>query len=260
MPSTLLNVAAKSAVGSDSTAGRAADYAPHIRSNVGDTERWLSLALGGGLVAWGVCGRKTDLISTAVGAYFLYRAATGNCPLMQAVGVSTGGPSGDEAVIPAGAGCRVELSETINKPAAELYRFWRRFDNLPKFMNHLKEVRDLGGNKSRWVADAPLGLSVEWDAEIIEDRPNEMISWKSADGSDVDTTGSVHFRPAPGGRGTEMRVNLKYEPPAGKLGSAVAKLFGKDPEAQIREDLSRFKSLMETGEIASTKGQPSGRR
>jgi uncharacterized membrane protein len=260
MPSTLLNVAAKSAVGSDSTAGRLTDYAPRIRSNVSDLERWISLALGGGLVACGLSGRKTEWISTALGGYLLYRAATGNCPLMQAIGVSTAGPSGEEAVIPAGAGCRVELVETINKPKDELYRFWRRFDNLPKFMKHLKEVRDLGGDKTRWVADAPLGLSVEWDAEIVEDRPGEVISWKSVDGSDVDTAGSVRFRPAPGGRGTEVRVNLKYQPPAGKLGGAVAKLFGKDPEAQIREDLSRFKSLMETGEIASIRGQPSGRR
>jgi uncharacterized membrane protein len=110
------------------------------------------------------------------------------------------------------------------------------------------------------VADAPLGMTVEWEAEVVEDRPNEMISWKSLDGADVDTAGSVHFRELPAGRGTEVRVTLKYEPPAGKLGAVVAKLFGKDPEAQIREDLSRFKALMETGEIATTRGQPSGRR
>src|SRR5687767_11746232 len=102
MPSTLLSVAAKSAVGPDSTTGRLADYAPRIRSNVSDLDRWISLALGGGLVAWGVCGRRTHLLSTAFGGFLLYRAATGNCPLMQAVGVSTGGPRGDEAVIPAG--------------------------------------------------------------------------------------------------------------------------------------------------------------
>src|SRR5688572_11051276 len=126
MPSTLLNVAAKSAVGPDSVAGRLTDYAPRIRSNVSDLERWISLALGGGLVAWGVCGRRTDLLSTTLGGYLLYRAATGNCPLMQAVGVSTGGPAGDEAVVPAGGGCKVEHAVTINKPAAELYRFWRR--------------------------------------------------------------------------------------------------------------------------------------
>jgi uncharacterized membrane protein len=260
MPSTLANVAAKSAVGSDSTAGRILDYAPRIRSNVTDTERWLSLALGGGLVAFGLCGRRTEWFSTTIGGYLLYRAATGNCPLMQAVGVSTGGPSGEEAVIQAGAGCKVELATTVNKSAAELYRFWKRFDNLPKFMTHLKEVKDLGGKKSRWVADAPLGMTVEWEAEVVEDRPNEMISWKSLDGADVDTAGSVHFRELPAGRGTEVRVTLKYEPPAGKLGAVVAKLFGKDPEAQIREDLSRFKALMETGEIATTRGQPSGRR
>src|SRR5436305_6250688 len=106
---------------------------------------------------------------------------------MQALGVNTGGPSGEEAVIAAGAGCRVEVVETVNKPAGELYKFWRRFENLPKFMRHLKEVRNLGGNKSHRVADAPLGMSVAWDAELVEDKPNDVISWKSADGSDVDT-------------------------------------------------------------------------
>jgi uncharacterized membrane protein len=260
MPSTLLNVAAKSAIGPDSTVARAADaVTPRLRSNVSDLERWISLAVGGGLMTCGLTARRTEWFSTLIGGYLVYRAMTGNCPLMQAVGFSTAGPAGDEAVIPAGAGCKVEHSVTINKPAAELYRFWRRFDNLPKFMTHLKDVK-VEGTKSHWVAEGPLGLSVSWDAEVIEDKPNEVISWKSLDGADVDTSGSVHFRAAPGGRGTEVRVTLKYYPPAGKVGAAVAKLFGKDPASEIREDLARFKSLMETGEIASVKGQPSGRR
>jgi len=249
MPSTLLNVAAKSALGPDSTARRAAGYAPHLPTNVSEAERWLSLAVGGGLMTVGLTGRRTEWLSTALGGFLLYRALTGHCPVSQGIGISTAGPAGEEAVIPAGAGCKVEQAVTIDKPAVDLYRFWRRFDNLPRFMTHLKEVRDLVGNRSHWVADAPLGMSVEWDAEIIEDRPGEVISWKSQDGADVDTAGSVHFRAAPGGRGTEVRVTLKYRPPAGKLGSAVAKLFGKDPECEVREDLDRFKKLMEAGEI-----------
>lgn len=250
MPSTVLNVAAKSALGTDSTAGQVAGAVPQIRSNVSDIERWLSLAVGGGMLAMGLGGRRTGWLSTALGGYLVYRAVTGNCPLMQAAGLNTGGPSGEEAVIPAGGGAKIDCSITINKPADEVYRFWRRFENLPKFMVYLKEVRDLGGNRSHWVVDAPLGMSVAWDAEIITDRPNEAISWKSLDGADVDTSGSVHFRSVPGGRSTEVRVSLKYEPPAGKLGVALVKFLGKDPEVQIREDLGRLKSLLETGEIA----------
>jgi len=250
MPSTLMNIAAKSAVGSDSAAGRIAGRVPQIESNISEIERWASVALGGGLVAVGLSGRRTGWLSTALGAYLLYRGATGNCPVMQAIGVSTCGSHGEEAVIPAGAGEKVEVGVTVNKLADEVYRFWRRFENLPKFMKHLKEVRELGGGRSHWVAEGPLGVSVEWDAEIITDRPNEAISWKSLDGADVDTSGSVHFRPAPGGRGTEVRVTLKYLPPAGKVGAAAAKVLGADPESQIREDLNRFKTLMETGEIA----------
>jgi uncharacterized membrane protein len=103
-------------------------------------------------------------------------------------------------------------------------------------------------------------MKVEWDAEIVTDKPNEVIAWRSLDGSDVDTAGSVHFRELPGGRGTEVRVELKYDPPAGKLGTAVAKLFGLSPEAQIRADLRRFKQILEAGEVPSTAGQPHGRR
>jgi len=103
-------------------------------------------------------------------------------------------------------------------------------------------------------------MSLEWDAEIINDEPDQMLSWRSLPGADVDTAGSVHFRELPAGRGTEVRVNLKYDPPAGKLGSLVARLFGESPQRQIEADLARFKSLLETGEIASTQGQPSGRR
>jgi len=259
MPSTVLNVAAKSVAVADSTARKVADYVPHLESNVSDLERWLSLAIGGGLMTWGLTGRRTEWVSTVLGGFLLYRAMSGNCPVSQAVGLNTGGPKGEAAVIPAGAGCKVEHAVTINKPAGDLHRFWRRFDNLPRFMTHLKEVRDLGGNRSHWVAEGPLGLRVEWDAEIIEDRPGEVISWKSLPGSDVDTSGSVHFRAAPGGRGTEVRVALKYLPPAGKLGLAAAKLFGKDAETEVREDMARFKQLMEAGEIPVSGGnRPAG--
>jgi uncharacterized membrane protein len=259
MPTTLLNVAAKSAVGSDSTAGKALEYLPSARTNISDTERLISGLLGGALCTIGFTGRGPGLISALVGGSLLYRALTGNCMGYRLMGVSTAGSVGDAAAIPAGAGVKVEEAVTINRPANELYRELRRFDQLPRFMEHLKEVCDLGNGKSHWVARGPAGLSVEWDAQIVTEREGEVISWKSLDGSDVDTAGSVHFRPAPGGRGTVVTVSLKYLPPAGKLGAAVARLFGEAPERQVRADLLRFKSLMEAGEIASTAGQPHGR-
>jgi uncharacterized membrane protein len=124
-------------------------------------------------------------------------------------------------------------------------------------MQHLEGVR-AEGSRSHWVACGPLGHRVEWDAEIITDSVNELIGWRSLPGSEVDTAGSVHFRELPEGRGTEVRVSLKYDPPAGKLGAAVARLFGASPQSQVREDLRRFKQFMETGEIPTTAGQPRG--
>jgi len=118
-------------------------------------------------------------------------------------------------------------------------------------MEHLESVEELGGGRSRWTARGPLGMPVSWTAEIINDVPSELISWKSVPDSDVTSAGSVRFKPAGGDHGTEVRVNLQYDPPAGKVGATVAWLFGEDPQSQIEEDLRRFKQLMETGEIAT---------
>jgi uncharacterized membrane protein len=149
---------------------------------------------------------------------------------------------------------RVERVTTINKPVHEIYQFWRNFENLPRFMRHLKSVERLDDTRSRWRAKGPAGLTFEWDAEIVQDRPDEWIAWRSIEGSDVENSGSVRFRPAPGARGTEVRVQLQYEPPAGAIGRTLAKLFGEEPDQQIHEDLHRFKQLMETGEIAVSDG------
>lgn len=154
---------------------------------------------------------------------------------------------------------KVEKTVTINKPAAELYRFWRDFENLPCFMKHLKSVHVINDRRSHWIENAPLGSSVEWDAEIVNEQEDQLIAWASVDGSDINHAGSVQFQPAIGERGTEVKVRLEYEPPAGIIGATIAKLFGEEPEQQIGDDLSRFKQLMETGEIATTEGQPSGR-
>lgn len=140
-------------------------------------------------------------------------------------------------------------SVTINKSPEELYKFWRNFENLPQFMNHLESVQVLDDGRSHWVAKGPAGTTIEWDAEITEDIPNELIAWRSLEGADVENSGSVRFERAPVDRGTIVRVEIEYSPPAGALGAAVAKLFGEEPEQQMKGDLHRFKQVMEIGEV-----------
>ncbi len=148
-----------------------------------------------------------------------------------------------------GAKMHVAKAITIRTSPEQLYTFWREFSNLPRFMYHLQEVRVINERRSHWVARAPAGSSVEWDAEITEDRPNERIAWRSLPDADVKNFGSVEFRAAPRGRGTEVHVELHYDPPGGKLGAIVAKLMGEDPARQIGDDLRRLKQVIETGEV-----------
>ena len=151
-------------------------------------------------------------------------------------------------------GVKVERVTTINRPVAHIYSFWRNLENLPRFMRHLEAVETLGGNRSRWTARGPAGTTVSWDAEILQDRPDEWIAWRSLPGAQIENSGSVRFSAAPGARGTEVRVQLQYVPPAGALGRVIAKLFGEEPDQQVHEDLHRFKQLMETGEIPMSDG------
>jgi len=155
-------------------------------------------------------------------------------------------------------GVRVDETVTILRPREELYRYWRDLSNLPRIMRHLESVQTTSGNRSHWTAKGPFDLRFEWDAEIITERENELLGWRSVGESEVDTAGSVHFIPAPGGRGTEIRVELKYDPPGGQFGSQIASLLGKSPERQIREDLRRFKAVMEAGNVATAADQPRG--
>ncbi|GAA2190180.1 SRPBCC family protein [Micromonospora lupini] len=153
---------------------------------------------------------------------------------------------------------RMEIAVTVNRSPAEAYRFWRDMENLPKFMAHLESVRADDLRRSHWVARGPAGRHVEWDAEIIDDQPNRSITWRSLPGTRVANAGRVGFVPAPGDRGTEVRVHLRYAPPAGALGRAVAKLFGEEPEQQVRDDLRRFKQVLEAGEVVRSEGSPNG--
>ncbi len=151
-------------------------------------------------------------------------------------------------------GIEIERSITVGLPPEQVYAYWHNFENLPRFMLHLEAVEVLDGTRSRWTAKAPLGMSVAWDAVITEDIPNQLIAWQSVEGADVENAGIVRFQPAPGDRGTEVHVQMRYSPPAGRLGSLVARLLGEEPHQQVRDDLRRFKMLLETGEIARSEG------
>ncbi len=223
--------------------------------NVGSTERLASIIGGGtlavlGLSRWSLGG----LGLAAIGAGLAYRGATGHCGTYELLGVSTAEADGRTLTKP----IEFQRSITIDRPVEELYRLWRDFSNLPKFMKNLEKVEVRDGKRSHWVAKGPGDRRVEWDAEVTSERENERVSWRSLDGSQVATSGSVEFRRAPGNRGTEVRVDLKYNPPAGLIGAAVAWLSGKSAGQQVQEDLHRLKAQLEAGTAPTTEGQPHG--
>ena len=153
---------------------------------------------------------------------------------------------------------RVKASTTVRRSPDELYAFWHDFSNLPRFMAHLEAVEILPEGHSHWRATGPAGTKVEWDAEVVADRPGELIAWRTLPGAEVVHTGNVGFVGAPGDRGTEVHVDIEYAPPAGRAGPIIGKLFGEEPEIQVRDDLRRFKQVMETGEVVRSEGTPEG--
>ena len=232
--------------------------------NVGQVERWACAVGGGALALYGVTRGSLGGIALALlGGALVQRGVTGHCNVYEAMNFSTAGEgplrNSENVSVPAERGTKVEKSVIVDRPAAELYRFWRNFENLPRFMNHLESVRVTGADRSHWVAKAPAGTSVEWDAEVYNEKEGELIAWRTLEGSQVASAGSVRFESAEAaGGGTLVRVTLKYDPPGGKLGSLVARLFGENPEQQIEEDLQRFKEIME-GRPSPDAGQSSGR-
>jgi len=234
--------------------GRAEPRLSVMGQNVGNKERLVSLIGGGALAAYGLRrGSKLGYTLAAAGLGLVARGATGHCPAYGAAHKST-----VEAGVPAAATIRQAI--TIGKAPEDVYRFWRNFENLPKFMDHLESVSLNDDGTSHWVAKAPMGQTASWDAEIVADEPGTYIAWRSLPGSRIVNSGMVSFREAPGGRGAEIRVHLTYQPPAGQLGRAVATLSGEEPKMQIHNDLLRLKRLLETGEIATTEGQSHGER
>jgi uncharacterized membrane protein len=227
----------------------------HARSdrNLSDVERWASIVAGAGLAVYGLSRLKRNgWMHAGLGALFLHRGVTAHCNVYEALGMNTAAnPSDTRAALRGSRGVNVLESVTINRPVAELYRFWRNLENLPQFMRHLDSVEKVTDTISHWKAKGPAGMSVEWDGEIYNEVPNQLIAWRSLEGADVVSAGSVNFDAAAGGRGTRVTVHLQYSPPGGKLGAAVAKLFGRDAETEIREDLRRFKQLVEAGEVGT---------
>jgi uncharacterized membrane protein len=255
---TMLTSSRTGRVGSEPSTSRRARGKAALPQNVSDGERFGSMAAGALLLLTGLPrGGLRGIVSILAGGGLLYRGITGHCHLYEALGVDTAERSPATAV-PAHQGVKVEQTIAIQRSPAELYAFWRNLQNLPRVMRHLSSIEPLEGQRSRWVARGPMGSSVQWDAEIINERENELIAWRSLPGGDVETAGSVHFRPLNGDRGTAVAVSMKYNPPAGKVGHWLASLLGSSLQQELDEDLRAFKSLMETGAVVTTENQPRG--
>jgi len=220
--------------------------------NINDVERWLSMAAGVGLAAVGISQRRPAGWALAgVGALLFRRGMSGHCHTYEILGLNTAGTGEDtRRALRGSAGVTVDESVTINRPISELYRFWRNLENLPRFMSHLESVEKITDTLSRWRANGPAGTEVEWNAEIINEVPDQVIGWRSIEGSDVVSAGSVNFDEVAGG--TRVRVRLQYSPPGGKVGAVVARLMGRDPATEIREDLQRFKQMVESQEMTNS--------
>jgi uncharacterized membrane protein len=227
---------------------------PNVRSEteLGAAERLMWTAAGGVLVWFGVRQRSLPGVVIALaGTGLLYQGIAG-----QNVGARV------RAMLPGAEpqpGLRVRKSVTVNRPASDLYDYWRNFENLPHIMKYVQSVRSLGGGRSHWVVKGPGNFIVEWDAELLRDVPNEMIAWATLPGAAVQHRGSVKFVELPTGRGTEVHVAMEYFPPGGELGKLAAGLLNSLTVKEIHEGIRNFKQVMESGEVPAIEGQPSAR-
>ena len=226
--------------------------------NVGAVERELSVLGGAVLLMYGFSRKSaTGLGVAALGGGLLVRGATGHCPIYETLGVDTA--RGDtQSVVRASRSERVTETITVNRRRSEVYDYWRDFENLPRFMENVVSIERLGDGRSHWKSKGPFGSEIEWDAEIINEVPGELIAWRTTDGFEVVHAGSVRFTEAAGGRGTVVKVELEYSPLGGIAGAKLAKWLGGDARSQIVEDLRRFKQVLEAGELATVEGQPAG--
>lgn len=254
---------AKRARAGNGNGGRAGSAHHHI--NVGDTERWLSMAGGAALALYALKRRSPASLALAAGGAALFgRGATGHCPAYDRLGVDTADETAVRrnvlaAVLPSRK-LEAERAYTIMRPRHELYAYWRNFENLPEFMEHLESVTVTGDGRSHWVTKAPVGKPLSWDAELTEDIEDRVIAWRSIPGSAVENSGQVQFSDAADGRGTMVRARIVYSAPGGKTAEQISRFFGESASQQLRDDLRRFKQAMETGETPTIKGQPHGQR
>ncbi len=222
-------------------------------TNVGNNERRFSAAAGAALTMLAL--RQRSLASVPVGlagAMLLYRGVTGRSKLYDALDMDT--------TEDASRGIEVQRSVTVERSPEEVYQFWRQLENLPRFMEQVESVTALGNGRTHWKVKVPTGMPLEWEAEIVEDRPGEVIAWRTLPDSWVEHTGRVTFRPAPGNRGTEVHVNMSYLPPGGVVGELFGRLTNVITTQQVKEDIRRLKHVLEAGEVPTVEGQPSGRQ
>ena len=225
--------------------------------NVGPTERIISSIAGGFLLTTGILNIKkrptAGIASALTGGSLLFRASTGYCPVNDAIGRDT------SKHIPSPLTIKETL--TVNKDKYDVYDAWRSLENLPLFMQHLQSVKEISSTRSHWVAQVPKGLgTIEWEADIVRDVEGEVLSWKSVPGAMVDNAGEVVFKDAPGNRGTEVHAVISYIPPGGDVSKLAAKLLNNAFERLVREDMRRFKRMIETGELPVIKYDPSARK
>lgn len=215
--------------------------------NISDNERIVSMVAGGVLALYGMTRRSWSGVAVAAaGAALVFRGATGHSYVYERIGI-------DRSDSPA----EVTQSVTIQRKPEEVYAFWRKLENLPQFMRHVDSVQQMTSTRSHWVARATKkGMKVEWDSEIVEDRPNELIRWRAMPNGGLQHSGEVRFEPAPGGRGTEVHVYMEYRPPVGVALTAMLYPFSRQ---MLKEEIRRLKQVLEAGEVPTTEGQPSGR-
>lgn len=224
------------------------------RINVGKTERILSLA-GGTLLSMLAFKRPAPagLPMLFSGAYLLYRGVSGNCLVNSMLSRDTSHRMGTSI--------DVVRTVTIKKPLEQVYAYWRQLENLPVFMTHLSNVKQLDDKRSHWEVNFPeTGLHLHWDAILVEEEINHLLSWRSVPGASIDNSGEVRFRRAPGDKGTEVQVALTYRPPLGEIGESIGKFLNPVFAVMVKEDVRRFKQLLETGELPTSEAQPTGRK